>query len=81
MESAEISRSQDLAAAIALPPASNIIFRPSNIIAFPFYFQEKCVWGLLTKKSPEPHPRLEGSGEEKILLLTYEEQLPHGSLS
>jgi hypothetical protein len=36
--------------------------------------------GFTNKKSPEPHPRLEGSGEEKILLLTYEEQLPHGSL-
>jgi hypothetical protein len=41
MASAEISKSQDLAAAIALPPASNIIFLPFNIISL-FFMRKKA---------------------------------------
>jgi hypothetical protein len=51
MESAEISKSQDLAAAIALPPASNIIFLPCNIISI--FFMRKKAGGVY-----HPHPSL-----------------------
>ena len=51
MLSAEISRSQDLAAAIALPPASNIIFLPCNIISL--FLLRKKAGGVY-----RPHPFL-----------------------
>jgi hypothetical protein len=65
--SADTFISHDFAAAIAVPPANSKIFLPCNIIVLVFLLPENVLWVYQQKKSPEQHPRLEGSGELRII--------------